>query len=305
MAAQESKYKTGTFIQVTRKCSENIQPAIIDGGLYLVLEEYPATKSGARRLRVTPLKRAVQRAMVNPHAHIPMKETTLINADRFSWKVKSNTQLKREVEAYKAKYIKKQEQRQDKEIQAKFSDKERSQLAYTPYLYAELAWHYAHKAVGLCVERRVEELKKTTRTIKALRQDFISELRKKMPLPVIEAAQGKVQKALQEYALDFFKLELSMQNEINRHLLKTNNDDIKTYAFISMLCCEALRRVDINNARLIQKRLGSPTEVVESFRYMRELYESVQRCVGDKIPKSQIVDTSVKILEKNISKLTL
>ena len=301
----ERKYKTGTFIQVTRKCSENIQPAIVDGGLYLVLEEYPATKSGAKRVRVTPFERAVQMAMVNPHAHIPMKETTLINADRFSWKVKSNTQLKREIEAYTAKYIKEQEKRQDNEIKAKFTDKERAQLAYTPYLYAELAWHYANKMVGLCVERKVDELKKITRTIKALRQDFLGELRKKMSQPVIEAAQNRVSQALRDYAVDFFKMEMSIQNEINFHLLKTKNDDIKTYAFISMLCCEAQRRVDMDNARIIQKRLGSPTEVVESFKYMRELYDSVQQCVGGTIPKSYNITNAVKIMEKNIGKMTL
>lgn len=305
MAVREDKHKTRTFIQVTRKCSANIQPAIIDGGLYLVLEEYPATKKGARRLRVTSFERAVQMAMINPHAHIPMKETMLINADRFAWKVKSNTQLKREIEAYKARHIKQQEQRQDKEIQAKFTEKERSQLAYTPYLYAELAWHYANKAVALCVERRVDDLKKVTRTIKALRKDFLSELRKKMSQPVINAAQERVREAIQDNAMDFFKFEMSVQNEINFHHLSTQNDDIKTYAYISMLCCEAQRRTDIANARLIQKRLGNPTEVVESYKYMRELYDAVKICVGDAIPKSYNITNAIKIMEKNIGKLTL
>ena len=151
----------------------------------------------------------------------------------------------------------------------------------------------------------MDEYKKVCRTIKGLRQDFLVELRAKMGQPVLEAAQERVQKALRDYAGDFFKFELSVQNEINFHHVGIKHDDMRTYAYIAMLCYEAQRRVDISNAHLIRRRLGNPTDVVDSYKYMRELYDAVKICVGDRIPKTYNIINAVKIMEKNIGKLTL
>ena len=305
MAVREDKLKKGTLLQVKRKCSPKVQPHIIDNSLYLVLEELPKTKSGARCLLVAEFERIARIAMIIPHANIPIKDMKRINADRFSWEVKNGKIVEEKLLAYRGDFIKQQEQKQDEEIQNKFTERERSQMAYTPYLYAELAWHYAFKALDISIDRKVEDLKKTTRIIKQLRNDFLYELKKKMTQPVLSAAQDKVKKALEDFSLDFFKFELTVKNEVEREYLGSKNNDMRAYAYMSMCCYEAQRRVDIANARLIEKRLGGIAEVVESYKYMRELYENIQQCVGERIPKTYIIDTSVKILEKNISKLTL
>lgn len=305
MAVREDKLKKGTLLQVKRKCSPKVQPHIIDNSLYLVLEELPKTKSGAKSLLVAEFNKMAQIAMFTPSANIPQKDIYRINSDRFSLEFKSKKTLKKEIEKFKENFIKQQEQKQDAEIQNKFTERERSQMAYTPYLYAELAWYYAFKALDISIERKVEDLKKTTRIIKQLRNDFLYELKKKMTQPVLFAAQDKVKKALEDFSLDFFKFELTVKNEMEREYLGSKNNDMRAYAYMSMCCYEAQRRVDIANARLIEKRLGGIAEVVESYKYMRELYENIQQCVGERIPKTYIIDTSVKILEKNISKLTL
>lgn len=303
---KEDKLKYGTPIIVKRKCSPKVQPHIIDNGLYLVLEELPATKSGARCLLVAEFEQMAKMAMITPHANIPIKDMKRINADRFSWEVKNRKIVKEKALAYKDNFVKEQERKQDKEIQSKFTDRERSQMAYTPYLYAELAWHYANKAINLSVERRVDGLKKVTRTVKSLRNDFICELKKKISQPVIDAAQEKVKKAIEDNYVDFFKMEMTVQNELNFQHLRVKDDDIKTYAYISMLCYEAQRRVDISNARLIEKRLGGVADVVESFRYMRELYDCMKVYVGDcKVQNTANINIAIKVLEKNIGSLIL
>ena len=306
MAVREDKLKKGTLLQVKRKCSPKVQPHIIDNSLYLVLEELPKTKSGARRLAVVEFEQMAKMAMITPHAHIPRKDINIINEDRFSWIVKSRQTLKEKTAAYKENFIKEQEQKQDEQIRSKFTDRERSQMAYTPYLYAELAWHYAHKAINLCVDRKIDGMKKVTRTVRGLRADFLSELRKKMPQPVIACAQDKVKQAIEDNYMDFFKMEMTVQNELNFQHLRTANDDIKTYAYISMLCYEAQRRVDIANARLIEKRLGGIADVVESYKYMKELYDCMKAYVGDcKVKNTYNITNAIKIMEKNIGSLSL
>lgn len=303
---KEDKLKYGTPIIVKRKCSPKVQPHIIDNGLYLVLEELPKTKSGARCLLVAEFEQMAKMAMLTPHANIPIKDMKRINADRFSWEVKSRKILKERTLAYRDNFIKEQEQKQDAQIQSKFTEAERSKLAYTPYLYAELAWHYAFKALDISIERKVEDLKKTTRVIKQLRNDFLYELKKKMTQPVLSAAQQKVQQALDNFALDFFRFETTVKNEVEREYLGSKNNDMRAYAYMSMCCYEAQRRVDIANARLIEKRLGGIAEVVESFKYMRELYSNIKQYLGVYgIPKTYIIDTAVKVMEKNIGSLSL
>lgn len=306
MAVREDKLKYGTPIIVKRKCSPKVQPHIIDNGLYLVLEELPKTKSGARCLLVAEFEQMAKMAMITPHANIPIKDMKRINADRFSWEVKNRKIVKEKALAYKDNFVKEQEKKQDEQIQSKFSERERSQMAYTPYLYAELAWYYANKAIDLCVVRRIDGMKKVTRTVRGLRADFLSELRKKMPQPVITCAQEKVKKAIEDNFMDFFKMEMTVQNELNFQHLRTVNDDVKTYAYISMLCYEAQRRVDIANARLIEKRLGGIAEVVDSYKYMRELYDCMKAYVGDcKVKNTYNITNAIKIMEKNIGQLSL
>lgn len=303
---KEDKLKYGTPIIVKRKCSPKVQPHIIDNGLYLVLEELPKTKSGARCLLVAEFEQMAKMVMITPHANIPVKDMKRINADRFSWEVKNRRIVKEKALAYKDNFVKEQEQKQNNEIQSKFTERERSQMAYTPYLYAELAWYYATRAMNLCIDRRIDGTKKITRTVRSLRNDFLNYLKKKMSQPVITAAQEAVKKAIENNYLDFFKLEMTIQNELNYQYLKAENDDIKTYAYISMLCYEAQRRVDINNAKLISKRLGGIAEFIDSYPYMKELYDCMKVYVGDcKVQNTANINIAIKVLEKNIGSLIL
>ena len=274
--------------------------------MYLVLEELPKTKSGARCLLVADFSLMVDKFILTPMANVERKYMMHINSDRFEWKHLSNDKLRALVNKRKDEYVKKQEQIQDETIQSKFTNKERMQMAYTPYLYAELAWHYAFKAVAISAERKVDDLKKAVRTIRQLRADFLSELRKKMSQPVIDAAQDKVIQALAEHSLDFFKFENTIKNEVEREYLGSKNNDIRAYAYMSMLCYESQRRVDIDNAKLISRKLGGVVEEVESYKYMKELYENIGKCLGAYyIPHTDNIKIAVKVMEKNIGSMTL
>lgn len=300
-------YKLGELIKITkRKVSDKVQSNIKVGGLYLIIQEEGHTKSGATVLRIAEFNRMAEMAIKNPTKHIDPKDMMRCNSDRFEWIKKSPTQLKAEFKRVKDEYFREQEKRQDEEIKNKFTDKERIQMAYTPYLYAELSWYYADKVVSLVTERRISELKKLTRTVRMLRENFLYELRAKMSQPVLRAAQDKVKKILEEHYLDFFKFEMSVQNEVNRQYVQVDHDDVRTYAYISMLCYECQQKVDKANVKLIQKKIGVAPMVHDSYKYMRELYACMDAYMGDcKMEKALPIQLSVKALERNISKMEL
>ena len=300
-------YKLGELIKITkRKCSDKIQPKIKVGGLYLIIEEGKPTKSGARVLRIAEFYKMAEMAITNPTKHINPKDIMHCNSDRFEWIKKSPTQLKAEFKRVKDDYFREQENRQDEEIKNKFTEKERIQMAYTPYLYAELSWHYANKVISLAAERKIPELKKLTRTVRMLREKFLSELRVKMSQPVLQAAQEKVKKAIEEHFLDFFKFEMSVQNEVNRQYVQIDHDDIRTYAYISMLCYESQQKVDRANFLLIHSRLGALSTEHDSYKYMKELYACMDAYMGDcKMENTLTIQTAVKVMEKNINQMEL
>lgn len=303
---KQQTYKLGELIQITeRKVSDKIQPKIKVGELYLVLKEEKPTKSGAICLSVINYDKAFD-GYIAGMTNINPKLVMRCNADRFEWIKKSRAKVKEEFSKRQIAYLKQQEKIQDQQIQDKFTDKERIRMAYVPYLFAELAWHYAYKAVDLSVQRRVDDLKKAVRNIKQLRSDFLCELRKKMSQPVLEAAQKRVSIAMDVHSLDFFKFENTIKNEVEREYLGSKNNDIRAYAYMSMLCYESQRRVDIDNAKLISKKLGGSVSEIESYKYMKELYENVGKCLGAYyIPHTDNINIAVKVMEKNINSMEL
>ena len=306
MAVQENKYKLGQLISITnRKVSDKIQPKIKVGELYLVLKEEKPTKSGATCLSVINYDKAFD-GYIAGMTNINPKLVMRCNADRLEWAKKSRAKVKEEFSKRHIAYLKQQEKIQDQQIRDKFTDNERLRIAYTPYMYAELAWYYANKVRELSIERRIDKFKKQSRMIKELRENFNYELKKKMTQQVLDAARNKVMAVLEEQYMNFFKFEMSVQNEINRQFVRIDNDDIKTYAYMAMLCYKSQRKTDIQNAKMINRRVGGFVEEIDSYKYMKELNDCMAAFLdGCKIENSLNIDISVKVFENNINSMKL
>lgn len=301
----ERPYKMGDLIMITkRKCSDKIQPNIKVGTHYLVIEE-GRLKNGAVALKVAEFSTMVQEGQRDPHAKIASKFIMHCNEDRFEWKRKSQKELLARFTEFKEELNKRQEEKEEAFLKEKFTEKERIQMAYHPYIYAELAWYYALQAMDLARSRRIESLKKVCRQLQELRNDFIYELRKRMSQPVLDCAQRKVLQLLRERKEDFFIFYTTMQNEINYQHLRVPDDDLKTFAYMSILCYRSQKNLDDVNVEIIRNKLGFATRH-ESFKYMSDLYEFMKQCMdGYKIENTVPIQTSVAIMEKNVMNLKL
>ncbi len=132
-------YKMGDLIVIKeRLCSDKVQPKIKVGQRYFVLAE-GTIKSGAKALKVVELGAMLKEAIKRPHDNIDPKQMQRINAERFFWLKRPKSEIQEEFLRFKAEFEKKNEEREMKFLEEKFTEQERVRMAYTPYLFAELA----------------------------------------------------------------------------------------------------------------------------------------------------------------------
>lgn len=301
----EQPYKMGNLIYITeRKCSEKVQPQIKINTYYLVIRQ-DRIKSGAITLTVAEFAKMVKEGLKDPHGKINPHHLMKCNEERFGWVRKTQKELLSKFNKFKEEFYKQQEEKEEEILKEKFTEQERIRLAYHPYIYAELAWYYAQKAVDIARERRIGTLKKISRNVEKHRADFLSELRKKMTPPIINYAQNKVYKMLEDNWTDFFIFYTTVKNSINYQFVGIPDDDIKAYAYISMLCFNSQQRLDESNIEIIRKRLGVASKH-ESFKYMKELNQCMLGYIGGfKIEYTSNIQAAVAIMEKHVNALSL
>ena len=178
-------------------------------------------------------------------------------------------------------------------------------MAYYPYIYAELAWYYALRALEIVKGRKIEQLKKVSRQLQEHRCNFMFDLARKMGHEVLECAQGKILQMLESNQLDFFIFYTTVVNEINRQYVGIPDDDVKAYAYMSILCYRCQQKLDDENIAIIRKKLGFATRH-ESYPYMSQLYRCMQEYAGKiEIQDTMQIRTAVAVMERNVMSLQL
>ena len=300
------EYKFGQVITIIdRKCSDKVQPKVKVGDKYTVLEQH-YLKSGAISLLVVNLAELANKAGETPIANIDPKLYQRINEERFVWSLLNEKKKQRELEKTRALLAERAEQKETEFLEQRFTQEERFQMSYRPYLFAELSWHFALKALSAAAAEKIEETKKISREVTTLRKNFLYDLNKNMSAPVVKCAQNKVSEALQTFSVDFLKLQVTINNELNRSYIGVKHDAVKTYALISSMCYYCQSKIEDKNTELIRSRLGGGAYNHESFGYMGELHNCMLKLIdGCKLQDTLAVITAIKVLEKNIMSLNL
>lgn len=302
---QPAPYKMGDLIQITKRlCSDKVQPRVKVGTYYLVLAS-DKIKSGATVLKVAEFGKMAREVLVRPKENIDPKDMVRINEERFEWKRKDKKEMQAKFTQFKEEFQKKQEEKEEEFLKAQFTEQERIQMAYHPYMYAELAWHYAEQAMELGRQMKIEKLKKVSRLVRSFRVEFNCELRKSMTQNVIDYAREKVMNVIEQHRQSFFIFFTTVKNEINRQQVGIELDEVKAYAYMAILCYKCQRRLDQRNVEIIRQRLGQGSQH-ESFKYMKELNKCMETVMdGVKIENTIPILTVVKTLEKYIGGMTL
>ena len=279
--AKKTAAKAGDFIEITaRKVSDKVQPEIKVGGIYHV-NRVEQLKSGATVLVIDKDRKK--------------NKTVRCNAERFTWEVRTPAEVQE-------KQFKEQCNADTKALMESFTFEEHVQIAFVPLIIAQVAWLYAQKVVRYCAEKRISEVKKLSRTVKELRAHYINLLSKDLDREHREKIFNQADEFIKECAFDFQILYYSTCNEINHQHLKIEYDEMRTYAFLSMMFCREVRKHENRMTALIAQKLGQARE--GHLPCIDELYTCMDAYLGNhEIKITPVIETAMMKFQKNLSKI--
>lgn len=279
--AKKQTAKAGDFIEVTaRKVSNKVQPEIKVGGIYHV-NRVEKLKSGA--------------AVLVLDKNIKAGKTVRCNAERFTWEVRTPAEIQE-------KQFKEQCNADTEQLMHNFSFEEHVQIAFVPLIIAEVAWMYADKVLKYCADKRIQEVKKLSRTVKELRARYNNELGKDLDKKHMTQIYEKAQEFIEVCAFDFQILYYSTNNVINHQHIQIDYDEMRTYAYLAMLFCTEVRQHETRMTAMIAKKLGNARE--GHLPCIDQLYTCMDAYLGDReIQRTDVIDTNMKKFQKNLSKI--
>lgn len=189
--------------------------------------------------------------------------------------------------------FKKQVAEDTSKLISEFSQDEQISIAFVPLIFNHIAWIYAMKAVQKSVDYRVSLLKKITRRIRELRQDYEREVSKDLDYRHQKHLEDETERFVSEFQKDFIILYFSVNQEFKKEMPAYPYDDLRTYAIISMLM---IRFVDEHNKqmdKLIASRLGKSNPAVR-MPIMDALYTCMEAYAGE-MGKFNYSDENVKL----------
>lgn len=158
----------GDVIEITaRRCPEKMSPLLQAGRRYAV-RNVTQLKDGTPVLEVQ---------------HPQRKKAVLrVNAARFDWKVIT-------IEGMQLERVRKDIEEDTTKLCTDFTQDEQINIAFVPLIFNHIAWMYAMQAVQKSADYRVGMLKKITRAVRQLKQEYDSEMFRGLdaPLPRGEA----------------------------------------------------------------------------------------------------------------------
>lgn len=183
-----------------------------------------------------------------------------------------------------------------------FTFRENMDIAFTPLIITEWAWHYAFETMKLAAEYRIEVTKKLGRTVKMLRQNYLDTCKKDLDRNHLQKMIDEAERMRGIMAKDLLILYFSVNNDLKRGWSELAYLDLRTNAYISIVMIEFLYQHNQRMNKIIEEKMGSAQEyknpITDSLKTCMEAY--VSPC---EIDFSQHVKTSMAILQKHINKI--
>lgn len=181
-----------------------------------------------------------------------------------------------------------------------FTFRENMDIAFTPLIITEVAWHFTFKVLKQAADNRIEDTKKLSRAIKALRVKFLSDCRKDLDDKHIKRIENVANLFIKENLKDFMLLWFSANNELKKNWAELPYLGMRTDACISLCMLEILRQHNQRIDKLMSSKLGHDVPA-----YRNPINDSLEDCMAAFISPAvfgltEHVKTSIKILHKRL-----
>lgn len=184
-----------------------------------------------------------------------------------------------------------------------FTFRENMDIAFVPLIITEVAWHYALKVVKYAADNRIDEVKKLSRTVRTLREEYISTCRKDLNNKHIEEMENAAENFVSLCSKDLMLLFFSLNNELKKRWPDYAFLDMRTDACIAIIMLQLLKEHNRRMDELMARKLGGD---VPSYR--NPINDKLWSCMEAYASPCEFkfeghVETSMKIIRKKFNQI--
>lgn len=184
-----------------------------------------------------------------------------------------------------------------------FTLKENMDIAFTPLIIFEVAWHYAFIVMENAAALRVDETKKLCRAIKYVRESYIAMCRKDLDTSHMKRLELVKDDFISKCASDLQVLWYSISNELKRNYGNLEFiDELRTDAFLCIVILDVMKEHNKHMDDVIRKKMGHCNSYKNPF--VDALREAMEAFVYPAdIENDKNVKLSMAIMKNNLSKI--
>lgn len=184
-----------------------------------------------------------------------------------------------------------------------FTFKENMDIAFTPLIIFEVAWHYAFVVMENAAKLKVDETKKLCRAIKFVRESYIAMCRKDLDASHMKRLELVKDDFINKCARDLQVLWFSISNELKRNYGKLEYiDELRTDAFLCIVILDVMKEHNKHMDDVIKQKMGHCNSYKNPF--VDALRESMEAFVYPaNIENDKNVKLSMAIMKNNLEKI--
>lgn len=187
---------------------------------------------------------------------------------------------------------------------ASFTWEENMAMGFIPLVIAQMAWNYADRAMRQCAEARLSEFRDLGRKVKALRQEYIDELRVSLGINHIRGIGTNTSQFANECQRDLTILWWSMNQYVKDQEPDMPHDMMRTDAAVAVLMVRFLEKHYDRVNEFIHSKRGN-ADRVKPYPQMLRLGQLMMDYLpkGFKLESNANIDLCERIFNKNLSKI--
>lgn len=159
--------------------------------------------------------------------------------------------------------IKKAERMKERELSTTeflnlFDRKESLRMAYLPHYITQCVLYYVNLLTDYGSERQVDDIKKHSRLLKALQQEYFDNLRREMPDNIFNQFLAQRQEYLQNCGANLTLMYFTFNNQLIKKYGRAKHETLYTYCHIILALIEYVEDFDRKVNNRITQKLGVP-----------------------------------------------
>lgn len=194
-----------------------------------------------------------------------------------------------------------------KKMMERLTIDEQMRVSFVPLIITQLAWLYADKAMECAARDKVSILKKLSRMLKMVHQQYNDELRRELDYDHLQNVVKQTDMCIGEISRDLTILYFSVNQELKLSTPEYPYDEQRTYAIISTLFIDLLKTYNLEMDKLLAEKLQdknlAPSILPPLIQHLRTGMVAFAGVEGKFNYKDVNVQTAMKVIKNRINSI--